>query len=80
MGKTPDRNDLCYCGSEKKYKHCCMGKDKNQLSSKLLLISIGAAIAIILGLMFYNVVLSNDNAQRDCPPGTTWSQAHQHCH
>lgn len=80
MGKKPDRNDPCYCGSEKKYKHCCMDKDKNQLSSKLGMISVGAVVAIVLGLLFYSIVLSNDDGQRNCPPGTTWSQEHQHCH
>ncbi|MCB0194892.1 MAG: SEC-C domain-containing protein, partial [Anaerolineae bacterium] len=25
--KTPGRNDLCYCGSGKKYKHCHMKTD-----------------------------------------------------
>lgn len=23
------RNDLCHCGSGKKYKNCCMEKDKS---------------------------------------------------
>lgn len=27
MNKKPGRNDLCYCGSGKKYKQCCMKKD-----------------------------------------------------
>jgi len=24
-----NRNDLCHCGSGKKYKHCCFNKDDN---------------------------------------------------
>lgn len=27
---TLSRNDLCHCGSGKKYKNCCMNKDKAQ--------------------------------------------------
>jgi hypothetical protein len=27
MGKKISRNDLCPCGSGKKYKHCCIDKD-----------------------------------------------------
>lgn len=27
---TLQRNDLCHCGSGKKYKNCCMNKDKAQ--------------------------------------------------
>lgn len=29
------RNDLCYCGSGKKYKKCCMNKDKSKDIEKL---------------------------------------------
>lgn len=31
------RNDLCYCGSGKKYKKCCMKKDQEEASKELLL-------------------------------------------
>lgn len=24
--QTPNRNDCCYCGSGKKFKHCCINK------------------------------------------------------
>ncbi len=24
----PGRNDPCHCGSGRKYKHCCLGKDE----------------------------------------------------
>lgn len=27
--KQPDRNDLCKCGSNKKFKHCCINKKIN---------------------------------------------------
>ena len=27
--KKVGRNDLCPCGSGKKYKHCCLGKEKH---------------------------------------------------
>ena len=29
-GKKIGRNDPCPCGSGKKYKHCCLGKDQAQ--------------------------------------------------
>ena len=25
---SPGRNDACHCGSGKKYKNCCLGKDE----------------------------------------------------
>jgi len=28
VDKQPGRNDLCPCGSGKKYKKCCYGKEK----------------------------------------------------
>jgi len=34
-GKKVGRNDLCPCGSGKKYKHCCLPKIKaNEQSSR----------------------------------------------
>ena len=27
-GGHPGRNDACHCGSGRKYKHCCLGKDE----------------------------------------------------
>ena len=32
------RNDLCYCGSGKKYKKCCMNKNDDEELEKLNLI------------------------------------------
>ena len=29
-GTFPGRNDPCYCGSGKKYKHCCLAKDEKR--------------------------------------------------
>lgn len=26
--RHPGRNESCYCGSGKKYKHCCLAKDE----------------------------------------------------
>ena len=28
--KRPGRNELCHCGSGKKYKHCCLAKDEEE--------------------------------------------------
>lgn len=27
---TPGRNEPCYCGSGRKYKHCCLSKDEKK--------------------------------------------------
>lgn len=28
----PGRNESCYCGSGRKYKHCCLPKDEEKLA------------------------------------------------
>ncbi len=78
MADKPDRNDPCHCGSGKKYKNCCLNKDNSMVTSKLGM--VGIVIAIILGLWFLGTALSDGEGQQDCPTGTTWSEAHQHCH
>jgi hypothetical protein len=78
MAGKPERNDPCHCGSGKKYKHCCQDKDKSQFSSKLGM--AGLLVAIVLGLIFVGFALSGGEGPNNCPPGTVWSDAHQHCH
>lgn len=78
MADKPDRNDPCHCGSGRKYKNCCLDKENSTLTSKFGM--GGLVIAIILGLWFLGNALSGGEGQPDCPTGTTWSEAHQHCH
>ena len=78
MAGKPNRNDPCHCGSGKKYKQCCKGKDSKQLTSKLGV--AGVVIALIFGLVIVGLALSGGDSPQDCPPGTVWSDAHQHCH
>ncbi|MFW6089078.1 MAG: hypothetical protein ACODAB_04950 [Gemmatimonadota bacterium] len=38
-------------------------------------------VAIVLvGLVLMGISLTGVGGQDNCPPGTTWSAAHQHCH
>jgi uncharacterized protein YecA (UPF0149 family) len=30
----PNRNELCYCGNNKKYKNCCLPKDRQTIEDK----------------------------------------------
>ncbi|MDZ7773170.1 MAG: SEC-C metal-binding domain-containing protein [Balneolaceae bacterium] len=78
MSDTPDRNDPCPCGSGRKYKNCCMEKERSSLKSNLGV--IGLIIAIILGIYFTSIALSGGDNAQDCPPGEQWSATHQHCH
>ena len=78
MAEKLKRNDPCHCGSGNKYKNCCMEKDKSGFSSKVGI--IGVALAVVLGLVLAFSAMSGGGNQQNCPPGTTWSSAHQHCH
>lgn len=74
----PERNDPCHCGSGKKYKHCCQGERSEQLFSSMGI--AGLVVAMLLGLVLVGIALSGGEGSRDCPAGTVWSDAHQHCH
>jgi len=78
MSKKLNRNDPCHCGSGKKYKNCHMKKDQSGISSKTGIISM--AVVLILGFVLIGIFLSGGNAQEVCPPGTSWSAEHGHCH
>lgn len=78
MTKALNRNDPCRCGSGKKYKHCCQDKDSSKWMSKTAMTII--AIVILAGLVLGGISFIGGDSQSACPAGTTWSEAHQHCH
>lgn len=80
MASTLGRNDPCDCGSGKKYKHCCQGKDRSTtpVTSKTTMIVIAAVV--LVGLVLMVISLTVGGGEGACPPGTTWSAAHGHCH
>lgn len=55
-----------------------MKNDDKQLISKLGI--IGIVVAVILAVVIVGISLSGSDDSRDCPPGTVWSESHQHCH
>jgi hypothetical protein len=70
------RNDLCPCGSGKKFKRCCAHKVERSTSGRIMLIAvIGAMLgALVLGIMS----LTDDSAGPG--PGRVWSAEHGHWH
>ena len=48
------RNSLCPCGSGKKYKHCCLGKEETTKPSKALLVAggLGLGVGVVCGFIF----------------------------
>ena len=70
------RNDLCPCGSGKKFKRCCESKVKGQTwSSRAMLIAVAGAVvaAILVGLASF----TTDTAKG---PRQVWSEEHGHYH
>lgn len=75
MAKT-GRNDLCPCGSGRKYKKCCEAKVRGGTAhNRWMLIAVGGAMiaAIIAGIASFT---------GDRPGGGTriWSSEHGHYH
>lgn len=78
MAEKPERNDPCHCESGKKYKNCCLNENESSLMSNLKI--VGIVIAILLGILFVGMTLFSAENPPDCPPGSSWSETHQHCH
>ena len=45
------RNELCPCGSGKKYKACCIGKERSRISKGLVALIIVIACIAAIGLL-----------------------------
>lgn len=74
------RNNPCPCGSGRKYKHCCLGKDeKLSVKTKVLLALAGLFIvsAVIAAVM---AALRNIDGDIEERPGRVWSDEHRHWH
>lgn len=78
MADKPERNDPCPCGSERKYKNCCINKDDTPIKSTMGM--VGIVIAILIGFLALGMALSGGDSSQNCPTGQTWSETHQHCH
>jgi hypothetical protein len=71
------RNDLCACGSGKKFKNCCEGKTASSGTSKVLIAVVAAAI---LGGIAAGVLTFRESASAGPAPGKVWSPEHGHFH
>ena len=67
------RNDLCDCGSGKKYKRCCQVKTPSATQSRVLMLTVGAAIAaaIVAGIASF---------RQESSSVRVWDPAHGHYH
>lgn len=76
MAKT-GRNDLCPCGSGRKYKKCCEAKERGGAAqNRLMIIVVGAAIlaAVAAGIASFTAEPTS------AAPGRVWSPEHGHYH
>ena len=73
MEKT-GRNDLCPCGSGRKFKKCHEGKDKAR-KQQLLMIVVGATVLLAL-------VVAGAAFMSEAPAGggRVWDPVHGHYH
>lgn len=74
MAKT-GRNELCHCGSGRKYKKCCEAKERvGESRNRMLMFVVGAAVvaAVVAGIASFTTERST--ATR------VWDPAHGHYH
>ena len=71
----PGRNDLCHCGSGRKFKKCHGSTGESAAKGNMLLLLVGAAVvaAIVVGIASFT---------GEPAPGATrvWSTEHGHYH
>ena len=78
MSRTPGRNDKCPCGSGKKYKQCCAGRQESPWGSRVM---IGAVLVVLLGALYVGVASFYEDPSSAGPaPGKVWSPEHGHYH
>ena len=73
MAKT-GRNDLCPCGSGRKFKKCCEAKTPARRQSRVLMIVIG--LAVVGGL----AAAANSLRGGSSSSVRIWDPAHGHYH
>lgn len=68
------RNELCDCGSGKKFKKCHGTQPASQVKSRVLMLTVGVAIAaaIVAGIASFSGESQSS--------GRVWDPAHGHYH
>lgn len=71
------RNDLCSCGSGKKFKKCCEAKQGRSRGALIMAVLVG--VLLIGGIVSVAVNFSTDAAHEVKTSGV-WSAEHGHYH
>ena len=71
----PGRNDLCHCGSGRKFKRCCESKTSEKRTSQMLMIVVGGLIAaaVVAGIASFG-------GEQQTSGLRVWDPAHGHYH
>lgn len=71
----PGRNDLCSCGSGKKFKRCHGLKTTTERNSRMLMIAVGVAVlgAVAAGVASFTTDRSTASVR-------VWDPVHGHYH
>lgn len=71
----PGRNDLCHCGSGKKFKRCHGVGTDGQRRSTMLMVIVGGAVAaaIVAGIVSFRAGGTSSGTR-------IWDPAHGHFH
>ena len=73
MSKT-GRNELCHCGSGKKFKKCHgVASPVNRSNLMLMIVGAGMLAAVIVGIISFT-------GERATGPSRVWSAEHGHYH
>jgi SEC-C motif len=71
------RNDLCACGSGKKFKRCCAIKQQKARGSRLMTIVV---FAVIAGGIAAAIASFSEEGSSIPTAGKVWSPEHGHYH
>ena len=74
MAAKTGRNDLCPCGSGRKFKKCCESKTSSRRQSRVLMIVVGLAIVGGLAAAATSFRTGSSGSVR------VWDPAHGHYH
>lgn len=79
MGHTTKagRNDLCTCGSGKKFKKCCGAKPDEKRGNLFMLIVVGLLVLGGAAAVIRGFTADRSDVAR---PGGVWSPEHGHYH
>jgi hypothetical protein len=71
------RNDLCPCGSGRKFKRCCEGKDRRRGTNLVWMVAV---VGAMVGALLLGLASLRDDSVPASTAGRVWSPEHGHWH